>query len=308
MNLRRVARFLAVVWLVASGARADDVEEPARLPDPATEPNTPTENTPVSAHEEASGYTFLPTRPLFDPLIADPRWPRFAAEYQWYISDPEFTHVGNVAMGGLLPVVQGPLPGEGRWELGLQAGIFAIFDMDSSSRDLINTDFWAGIPFTVKWGWFSSMLRVYHQSSHLGDEFLLHNSVNRLNLSYEAIDLIPSFDVGRWARVYFGPGWLFDVDPSGLKRWYVQMGGTVKSPIAFWGWLRPIAAVDVKKTAEQDWHTDWSTKFGFQLENEKVFKGRQLLILGGYYKGNSPNGQFFDRRIEFWSAGVQFYF
>ena len=308
MTLRRLAPLLAVAWLVASGARADDAETPARLPDPATEPNTPTENTPVSARQEESGYTFLPTRPLFDPLIADPRWPRFGAEWQFYQHDPEFKNVGNVAFGGLLPVVQGPLPGEGRWELGVQAGIFAIFDMDSSSKDLINTDFWAGIPLTVKWGWFSSMLRVYHQSSHLGDEFLLHNSVNRLNLSYEAIDLIPSFDVGRWARVYLGPGWLFDVDPSGLKRWYVQMGGEVRSPIAFWGWLRPIAALDVKKTAEQDWHTDWSTKFGFQFENEKVFKGRRLLLLGGYYKGNSPNGQFFDRRIEFWSAGLQFYF
>src|SRR5262249_61984812 len=135
------------------------------------------------------------------------------------------------------------------------AGIFAIFALDSASPDRINTDFWAGIPFTVRWGWFSSMLRVSHQSSHLGDEFLLHNSVNRLNLSYEAIDLIPSFDVGRWARVYFGPGWLFDVDPNDLKRWYVQAGGTVKSPIAFWGGLGPIAGPDVKKAAEQGSHT-----------------------------------------------------
>ena len=94
--------------------------------------------------------------------------------------------MGSVAFGGLLPLVQGPLPGEGRWELGFQAGVFSIFDMSSDSKDLINTDFWVGVPITARWGWFSTMMRVYHQSSHLGDEFLLRGGVDRVNLSYEA--------------------------------------------------------------------------------------------------------------------------
>ena len=48
----------------------------------ADDANTPTADTPVSARDESTGYTFLPTRALFDPLIADVRWPRFSAEYQ----------------------------------------------------------------------------------------------------------------------------------------------------------------------------------------------------------------------------------
>ena len=315
-RLRGLAHLLALALLLAASASRADVFDRSACPVPAAGPEsgaapageTPSEATPVSAQEESTGYTLLPTRALFEPLIADPRWPRFSAEWQWYRGDPELSNVGSVAFGGLLPLLQGPLPGEGRFELGFQAGVFSIFDMSSASKDLINTDFWVGIPVTARWGWFSTLVRVYHQSSHLGDEFLLRGGVDRINLSYEAIDVLPSFDLWGWGRIYFGGGWLFDVDPSSLKRWYAQLGGTLKSPIAFWGWLRPIAALDLKKTAEQNWGTDYSVKFGFQVENDKVFKGRQLLLLAGYYKGNSPNGQFFARRIEFWSAGLQFYF
>lgn len=310
--LRALVHLLALALLLGAGASRAHESACPTVPAPATASDEfetpPTEDTQLSAAAENVGYTLLPTRPLFDPLIADPRWPRFGAEYQAYHDDPELRNVANVAFGGLLPILQGPLPGEGRFEIGLQAGVFSIFDLDGESFDLINSDFWAGIPFTAKWGPFSAMLRLYHQSSHLGDEFLLREQVDRVNLSYEAIDLLPSFDLWDWGRLYFGAGWLFDVDPRGLKRWYAQLGGSLRSPVAFFGWLRPIAALDLKRTAEQDWHTDYSLKFGVRFENEKVFKGRQLLLLGGYYKGNSPNGQFFDRRIEFWSIGTQFYF
>jgi hypothetical protein len=36
-------------------------------------------------------------------------------------------------------------------------------------------------------------VRLFHQSSHLGDEFLLRNRVERINLSYESADLKLSY-------------------------------------------------------------------------------------------------------------------
>jgi uncharacterized protein DUF1207 len=284
--------------------------EPAPPAPAAEEPNAPpvSAETPVSAKDEGTGYTFLPSRALFDPLLADVRWPRFSAEYQAYHKDPILGNVGAANFGGTLPIIQGPLPFEGRWEGGVQAGVFSIFDLDASSHDLVNADYFFSIPLTARWGWFSTMLRVYHQSSHLGDEFLLRTGVDRINLSYEAVDIIPSFDLWNWGRIYFGGGYLFDTDPSNLKNKYVQWGGEVKSPVAFWGWLRPIAALDCKRFEEQHWSTDYSARAGFQFENEKIFKSRRLLLLGEYYKGHSPNGQFFERRIEFFGVGLHFFF
>lgn len=256
---------------------------------------------------EVTGFTLLPSRPLYDPLIADPQWPRFAAEYQAYHDDPELRNVADVAFGGMLPVFQADLIGEGRWELGVQAGVFSIFDLDGSSFDLINSDFWVGLPVTVRWGRFSSILRVYHQSSHLGDEFLLRTGTDRVNLSYEAVDLIPSLDLWDWGRVYLGGGYLFHREPADLKRKYVLAGAELRSPVAFGEWLRPIAALDVHRREEQDWRSDYSLRAGFQLENA-AFEGRRLLLLAEYYKGRSPNGQFFERRIEYWGVGVHFFF
>jgi hypothetical protein len=292
---KRIAVSLAVL-AVSGVTRADDA-------------NTPTRDTPVSARDESTGYTFLPTRALFDPLIADVRWPRFSAEYQAYHEDPLLGNVGSANFGGTLPIVQGPLPGEGRWDVGFQASVFSIFDLDAKSHDLVNADYFFGIPVSARWGRLSAMLRVYHQSSHLGDEFLLDNgNVRRINLSYEAIDLFPSLDLWDWGRVYLGGGYLFDRDPSQLKRKYVQAGAELKSPVAFLGWLRPVAALDCKRSEEQHWSTDYSVRAGFQLENSKLFKSRRLLLLGEYYKGFSPNGQFFDRRIEFFGVGLHFFF
>jgi uncharacterized protein DUF1207 len=297
-------------WSGAGVTRADDANAPPAPAAPAAEPpaSTPTESTPVSAEQEQTGYTFLPTRGLFDPLIADVRWPRFSAEYQAYHKDPLLGNVGGANFGGTLPLLQGPLPAEGRWDVGFQAAVFSIFDLDSKSHDLVNADYFFGVPFSARWGWFSAMLRVYHQSSHLGDEFLLETHTPRINLSYEAVDLTPSVDLWSWGRLYLGGGYLFDRDPSELKPKYVQAGAELKSPVAFWGWLRPVAALDCKRFEEQHWSTDYSARAGFQFENAKIFKSRRMLLLGEYYKGFSPNGQFLDRRIEFFGVGVHFFF
>ena len=312
MRLRLFAALAAaaltamLVLSLPSPVQADEETQPPA--DQEAQPLPATEETPVSAQEEASGITLLPSRALFDPLLADVRWPRFSAEYQHYNGDKTLNNVGSANFGGLLPVIQGPLPSEGRWEIAAQAGVFSIFDLDSDSHDLINADYWFGVPFTARWGWFSAMLRVYHQSSHLGDEFLLRHQTNRVNLSYEAVDLIPSIDLWNWGRIYGGYGYLFSRDPSDLKPAYWQLGGELKSPVAFFGWLRPIAALDMKRTQEQGWSTDYSARAGIQFENEKIFKSRRLLLLAEYYKGHSPNGQFFDDRIQFWGVGLHFFF
>ena len=47
--------------------------------------------------------------------------------------------------------------------------LFAQFNIDSPSSDLINTDYTFGIPATYRYGDNSLRFRIYHQSSHLGD-------------------------------------------------------------------------------------------------------------------------------------------
>jgi hypothetical protein len=263
----------------------------------------------TSARVGRPQFVFLSRREmLFRPLLADPRWPHFSVAYQYYINDPALKDVGAASFGETFPILRGDLPA-GQWELSLQAGVFTIFNLDAASKDLTNADYFVGIPLVYRLGGFSVLTRVFHQSSHLGDEFLLQNtSVKRVNLSYEEFDTVLSQEFGRWLRVYGGAGYLFDADPSNLEPWSTQVGAELESPWTFLGEVvRPLAAVDVQNHEDTNWDTDVSVRAGVQLESPR-FKSTKLQLLGEYYDGNSPNGQFFERTIQYVGFGAHIYF
>jgi len=96
-----------------------------------------------------------------------------------------------------------PSKGEG-WQLGVAGTIFSQFNLDAPSKDLINTDFRIGIPLSYKRGPFSARASIYHQSSHLGDEFILSGAAPRcVNLSFEALNFVAAWELGGW-RPYAG--------------------------------------------------------------------------------------------------------
>ena len=248
----------------------------------------------------------LPGGTLFKPLIADPRWPHFAASYQRYLRDPTLRDVGSVSFGETFSLLRERY-WQSWWEVGVQAGVFAIFDLDAVSKDLVNADYFVAIPFGFRRDDLSAMLRVFHQSSHLGDEFLLRTKAERVNLSYEGLDVKVSYEWRDWLRLYGGFGYLFDTDPPNLHRWSVQYGAELVSPwpepAARW---RPIAAVDVQQREENDWSTDVSVRAGIQIDG--VLATRKLQLLFEYFLGRSPNGQFFKEKIEYVGFGTHFHF
>jgi hypothetical protein len=261
---------------------------------------------------EPSEAGFLPTGHLFRALLADPRWPHFSASYRYYTKTPSSKNVAAVTFGETLPLYRGNI-GEkakwGQWETGVQAGVFSIFDLDSTSIDLINTDFFVAGFVGYRIGDFSALGRIFHQSSHLGDEFLLRETrPNRVNLSYEGLDGKLSYDLPLGLRAYGGGGYLFDVDPSNLGRGFAQAGAEFKSPWALWqGRLRPVAGIDLQFKAENNWHTDVSVRAGLQFENVSVLS-RNLQVLAEYFNGRSFDGQFFREPIEYFGIGVHFNF
>jgi Protein of unknown function (DUF1207) len=261
-----------------------------------------------SADEEGLGIELLPRIELFDPLIADPRWPHIGVAYRRFF-DSDVSNVGAVDFGETIPLLGGPM-GDGRWEFGVLGGIFSIFDLfdlSADSSDLLNTDFWGGISFSGRWDWLSGQIRVYHQSSHLGDEFLLHNDVERVNVSYEAADMLLSADVTSWLRLYLGGGGIFH-DTSNLDPGLLQAGFQLRSPDAYLGdYIRPIAGFDYQTAAELNWRENISIVAGFQIESPLLSPVR-VQILGEFFTGNSPDGQFYVRRIKYAGVGAHLHF
>lgn len=255
------------------------------------------------------GGEFLPEGRLFEPLIADPFWPRFSAAYQHYVDDEELQNVAAVTVGAIVGVYEGNFFAGGRWQAGVQANVAAIFDLDAPSSDLVNADYSLGLPLSYRVKNFSAILRVFHQSSHLGDEFILRTGTDRVNLSYEGADACLSYDFfKKTVRLYGGGGYLFRRNPDDLKPWSAQGGLEVRSPYAFFGKVvRPIAGADIRAREETDWDLDVSVRVGLQFETKKL-RGRYLQLMAEYYNGHSPHGQFFERNIEYFGIGLQFYF
>ena len=261
---------------------------------------------PATAVTQDDGGQVLPRSNLFEPLMADPRWPRFSAAYRYYTDDPDVDHAGSVSFGETFSLYRNSLFG-GRWEVGFQAAVFSTFDLNSDSLDLVNADYWVGIPLSYRIGDFSILGRVYHQSSHLGDEFLLREGIDRsrrINVSYEAAEALASYDIGEEFRVYGGFSYLFDQEPSDLKPWGTQAGLEYESSDTFAnGRLRPIAAADVKFREESGWDMDLSLRAGVQLEST-FLNPRRIRLLAEYYNGSNPNGQFYSRKLEYVGFGI----
>jgi hypothetical protein len=257
---------------------------------------------------EPNELRLFPRDDLFDPLLADPRWPHFSAAVQSYRGDDELTGVAAVSFGETIPLLGGPSFAEGRFEVALHAAVFSIFDLDSESFDLLNSDFLVGLASTWRRGDLSLLGRIYHQSSHLGDELLLRSRIERVNLSVETLELLASRDLGEVFRVYGGASYMVHRNPSDLEPWHLQLGLEAHSPRSWLGGaLRPIGGIDLQSREETDWDIDVSIRAGVQLESPGMLSQR-LQIMLEYYDGHSPNGQFFERAIRYWGLGAHVYF
>ena len=262
----------------------------------------------VMARRKKTNAVISPAR-LFDPLLADPRWPHFYGSYQYYIDNDNLKDIGSVGFGESLAFIHRDLGDSRRLEVGLQAGVFAIFNFDAASTDLVNADYFVGPTLAYRGGDTSALLRLYHQSSHLGDEFIINNAaVQRRDVSVETVSLLVSREFYEAFRVYGGGSYIAHTTTDGLKRGAFQFGAEIISPQTIGdGYLRPLIAADFQYKEETDWQLDLSVRAGVELGDPNRFDSRIQLLLE-YFDGNSPNGQFFNQRLQYIGIGLHYYF
>ena len=266
----------------------------------------------TGVHEsEATGTVGFPEDQIFCPLIADPKEARSFVSFLRgtfrSLDDPsgEGTSIASVGVGdtfGLLRV-GGPNPGEGL-QIDVLGSIFAQFDLGAPSNDLINADYILGLPLTFRRHGFSFRAKLYHQSSHLGDEYLLRSDeIVRENLSFESIEFLVSQELG-FLRLYVGAERIFRREPAELPDSLFHTGVEVRS-----GRARKVQmhdAVDVKNTDLHDWSPAVSGGAGLVLgrPGPEGHPGRLIMLLFEVYQGPSPYGQFFQDDISYVGAGI----
>ena len=264
---------------------------------------------PVPPERKAT-VTIMPKGEVFENIQADPRWARFSASWLNYGGHESLDNVGATKFGGRFPFFGGETPAGKSWRMGIQTGVFSIFNLDGNSKDLLNTDFWVAWYTSYRQGPYSVLARIFHQSSHLGDEFLLDNrDIERINLSVNGLDVLLSRDLQEGTyRIYGGGGGFFYSDPSDFDPWKVQYGAEFRSSRRYTnGWVQPLAAVDIQHLDDTDWEASISVQAGIELENPR-HPGKTYQFLLEYYNGNSPNGQFYIETIDYLGVGFHVFF
>ncbi len=290
-----------ILWLVAC---------PPLLAE--TENCSPSLKAPVSEHLTDEDRFFSRAH-LFQPLIADPKEPRF---YIVYRNDERSTgkrHIGIIGFGETFPIYRlGWGCATNGWQLSIGGGGVARFDLedddeDMGDKDLIDSDYLVGLPLSWRKGNWSVRSRIYHESSHLGES--AQNSAEmreRRKRSYDGFDVISSYAKVNW-RLYGGAGYLLYHDPD-IKEWGLQLGTEYygsRSAVGNTG--RWVAGLDVKAWEEYDFDVDISIKAGLSFGGKNTHQHHLQLMLE-WYDGHANSGVFFEEPIRYVATGLYFGF
>ena len=270
-----------------------------------------------------NGVWFPQSTVLFAPLVADPREPMNSAALR--VGDRVIGNiVAAVSLGDDFPVFRwlNVFTPQGDLQIGIEAGIWAVFNYSNiphqkkhESCELVNTDFLVGIPVTYAFDRWSFRFRIYHISSHLGDEFLCNHDGevhHRRNPSMEAIDLFTSYQFSSHLRGYFGPGVVFHSDHTfPIKPLYVEYGVELRLLGSKFDYHRlygtPFFAIHLENWQQRHWGLDLTMKLGYEISKLQGV-GRKMRVYIDYHHGFSYEGQFFNRRTEYGELGLSWGF
>lgn len=239
----------------------------------------------------------FPDGDLFRPLLADPKEPRSGFAYRHvHLLDGAMAaggltqnfNAGGISAGGLVGMwarLVSPCHGV---QISLLGSVFSEFNLDAPSRDLINTDFVVGAQFSFRTNGISARVRVYHQSSHLGDDFVRHSpSTADLNFGFQAIDGVVSIDRERW-RLYGGGGYLVFMNGDGSSG-MLHAGAEFRAR-RLRRIFRPVAAVDLTSVETRSWGLTTAASAGLEWTSPSATRRMRALVQ--FSTGFTPFGQF----------------
>lgn len=237
-------------------------------------------------------------------LLAPQREPTVSAKLAFNAKGPtQFGDIvtGDVALGARLPFVRfRSTPARTTVDIGVEAGVFAQFNMQTVERDLIATDWVFGVPIVLRraGSWFR--LRYRHLSSHLGDEYAERFDTVRTAHNRDALDGTAYYKPLPQLAVYAGVRWGLVVEPPGSGRMTLH-GGVEIEARTHEAFGRPFLAADLR------WDDD-SDRVGFTLKGGArmwaLERRPDVRFFVEYYAGPSPMGEFAGIDATWFGMGV----
>lgn len=192
--------------------------------------------------------------------------------------------------------------------LGFEVGAFNRFALETSEKDLIGVDYRVGLPLSLRKGPWSGRLVLLHESSHLGDDFIVRFGAPepRRQVTRDGFELTVARELAPALRVYGGADLNFHANPGvervaarGGLEWDPVPGRTPEageSGLQLW----PFAAGNLELTSE----TSGAAVTGAAGLALRV-SGMTLRLEARGHTGPSPLDQLDGRDEEFLGLGLR---
>lgn len=245
-----------------------------------------------AAASSGGGQVFFPGPDGYGPYLADPHRPTNAAVVQLVtVRGIDGAHDLRtwLAAGGRFGVLRLGKPGGRTWQLGIEAGLDAVFDSDSRLAN-VGWDGNYGLVLTSSSpGPLALKLGALHVSGHVGDEWMDETGRQRLGYTREEAVFGLAVRLARPLRLYAEGGYAYHrLNEHLQKPWRAQGGLEGQWPRA-WGRFGPYLAADLQAFDERDWRLDYSVETGLV-----ILSGDRRWRLGvRYVDGRPPLGEFF---------------
>jgi len=157
------------------------------------------------------------------------------------------------------------------------------FELESLDNLFVEITFRVGGYVRARYGRMALRVEAYHESSHLGDEFLVENPRELISTSREGFDFLFQVAPVSGLIVFGGPGFIVR---SALPFEKVSFRAGSEWELESERWARPYVGVDAFMWSELDWTPQITAEAGVAL-------GRNARL--GVHLGTGPSraGQFF---------------
>ncbi len=243
-------------------------------------------------------WQLMPNNLIYTSYLAGPKEPRFGTVWYDDTTPPPYATTGHEGwlwdstLGGRVSIARygsDPVLHPQGFEVQIEGAAFVRLD-PQDDRDLRSADYRFGIPLVYGVGRWQTKLAYYHNSAHLGDEFMLkHPTFPRINYVRDCIVWGNSYYLYDWMRLYGEVGWAF-FTAGGAEPWEFQGGVELIQARPTGGRGAPFLAVNGFSRQELDWGGNVCVQTGWAWRGRRSEK---LYRIGfEYLYGSDPQYEF----------------
>jgi hypothetical protein len=242
-------------------------------------------------------WQLMPNNLIYTSYLAGPKEPRIGSSVY---DDTEPALVGGGREGWLWDTTLGGRASILRYgsdtvvhpqgfEVQIEGAAFVRLDPEDE-RDLRSADYRFGVPVVYGVGRWQTKFAYYHNSAHLGDEFMLkHPTYPRINYVRDCLVWGNSWYPLDWLRLYGEVGWAF-YNAGGSEPWELQGGCELIQARPTGGRGAPFLAVNGMSRQELDWGGNVCVQAGWAWRGRRSEK---LYRVGfEYLYGSDPQYEF----------------